>query len=48
MRKWWPVAAVVATVAGFAAVAQGSATKSGGVFPMGTSSRIDSLNPYVA
>ncbi|HEX6699575.1 MAG TPA: ABC transporter substrate-binding protein [Gaiellaceae bacterium] len=48
MRKWWPVAVVVATVAGFAAVAQGSATKSGGVFRIGTSSRIDSLNPYVA
>jgi peptide/nickel transport system substrate-binding protein len=48
MRKWWPVALVVATLAAFATVAQGSAKKSGGVFRIGTSSRIDSLNPYVA
>ena len=48
MRKWWPVALVVATVAAFATVAQGSGKKSGGVFRIGTSSRIDSLNPYVA
>jgi peptide/nickel transport system substrate-binding protein len=48
MRKWWPVVLVVAALAGFAAVAHGSATKSGGVFRIGTSSRIDSLNPYVA
>src|SRR5437870_10012630 len=48
MRKWWPVALVVATVAAFATVAQGSEQKSGGVFRIGTSSRIDSLNPYVA
>jgi peptide/nickel transport system substrate-binding protein len=48
MKKWWPVALVVATLAAFATVAQGSAKNSGGVFRIGTSSRIDSLNPYVA
>ena len=32
----------------FATAATGSQTKSGGTFRLGTSSRIDSLNPYVA
>jgi peptide/nickel transport system substrate-binding protein len=49
MRKWWPVAvAVAAAVAVSATAALGSEAKSGGVFRIGTSSRIDSLNPYVA
>jgi len=41
-------AAFAAVVCAFATVAAGSAEKSGGVFRLGTSSRIDSLNPYVA
>ena len=39
---------VVLAVCVFAAAASGSHTKSGGTFRLGTSSRIDSLNPYVA
>jgi peptide/nickel transport system substrate-binding protein len=39
---------VVFAVCMFAAAAQGSHAKSGGTFRLGTSSRIDSLNPYVA
>jgi peptide/nickel transport system substrate-binding protein len=39
---------VVLAVCVFAAAAQGSHTKSGGTFRLGTSSRIDSLNPFVA
>jgi peptide/nickel transport system substrate-binding protein len=35
-------------VGAFATAATGSAAKSGGTFRLGTSSRIDSLNPYVA
>ena len=53
MRKWLAVLATVilaAGVAGFATQASGSGSgsKSGGTFRLGTSSRIDSLNPYVA
>jgi peptide/nickel transport system substrate-binding protein len=48
MRKWWPVVVVLAAVAAWSASASGSGAKSGGVFRIGTSSRIDSLNPYVA
>ncbi len=40
--------AFVAAICAFATVASGSAERSGGVFRLGTSSRIDSLNPYVA
>ena len=39
---------VVLAVCVFAAAAQGSHAKSGGTFRLGTSSRIDSLNPFVA
>jgi len=48
--RWAAVAALVLTAAlcVFAAAASGSSTKSGGTFRLGTSSRIDSLNPYVA
>jgi peptide/nickel transport system substrate-binding protein len=42
------IAVVVGTVMIFASGAGGSSTKSGGTFRIGTSSRIDSLNPYVA
>src|SRR3954454_16470774 len=41
-------AVTIGTVMAFAAGAGGSSTKSGGTFRIGTSSRIDSLNPYVA
>ena len=50
MKKWVPISAIaVAAVIGAIAVslAQGSTDKSGGVFRLGTSSRIDSLNPFV-
>jgi peptide/nickel transport system substrate-binding protein len=52
MRKRW-VTAVVFGACGlafmaFAVAAGGSASKDGGTFRLGTSSRIDSLNPYVA
>jgi peptide/nickel transport system substrate-binding protein len=39
---------VVLAVCVFAAAAQGSQASSGGTFRLGTSSRIDSLNPFVA
>jgi peptide/nickel transport system substrate-binding protein len=39
---------VVLAVCVFAAAASGSHAKTGGTFRLGTSSRIDSLNPYVA
>jgi peptide/nickel transport system substrate-binding protein len=39
---------LAAGLAGYAATANGSSSKSGGTFRLGTSSRIDSLNPYVA
>jgi peptide/nickel transport system substrate-binding protein len=42
------IAVVVGTVMIFASGAGGSSTKSGGTFRIGTSSRIDSLNPFVA
>jgi peptide/nickel transport system substrate-binding protein len=53
MRKWLAVlstAILAAGLAGFATQASGSGSgaKAGGTFRMGTSSRIDSLNPYVA
>jgi peptide/nickel transport system substrate-binding protein len=53
MRKWLAVLAtaiLAAGLAGFATKASGSGSgaKSGGTFRIGTSSRIDSLNPYVA
>jgi peptide/nickel transport system substrate-binding protein len=52
MRKWWLTALVIGGGAlafvVFAAAAGGSASKGGGTFRLGTSSRIDSLNPYVA
>jgi peptide/nickel transport system substrate-binding protein len=54
MNKRWLAALVSGTalvaVAAYAATAQssGSNAKSGGTFRIGTSSRIDSLNPYVA
>lgn len=42
------VCLVAAAAAAAVSLAQGSTGKSGGVFRLGTSSRIDSLNPYVA
>jgi peptide/nickel transport system substrate-binding protein len=53
MRKWLAVLAaaiLAAGLVGFATKASGSGSgsKAGGTFRMGTSSRIDSLNPYVA
>src|ERR1700675_2810474 len=42
------IAASVLAVAFGATLTGNSAAKSGGTFRMGTSSRIDSLNPYVA
>jgi len=52
MNKRW-LAALVATgaliaLAAFGAAARSSGSQSGGTFRIGTSSRIDSLNPYVA
>jgi peptide/nickel transport system substrate-binding protein len=52
MKKRWLSAlllgvAVIAVVA-FASTAGGSSSKSGGTFRIGTSSGIDSINPYVA
>jgi peptide/nickel transport system substrate-binding protein len=52
MNKRW-LAALVATaaltaLAAFGAAARSSSSQSGGTFRIGTSSRIDSLNPYVA
>src|SRR4051794_19071271 len=41
-------AVTMGTIMAFAAGAGGTSTKSGGTFRVGTSSRIDSLNPYVA
>src|SRR6266576_3387347 len=52
MKKRWLAAlatvCLAAGLAGYAATANGSSSKSGGTFRLGTSSRIDSLNPYVA
>jgi peptide/nickel transport system substrate-binding protein len=42
------IGVVAGTVMVFASGAASSSTKSGGTFRIGTSSRIDSLNPYVA
>jgi peptide/nickel transport system substrate-binding protein len=42
------IVGVVLAVCVFAAAASGSERKSGGTFRLGTSSRIDSLNPFVA
>src|SRR3954451_1442551 len=47
MRKLISVAAVLAATA-LCVGAAAAPTKEGGTFRMGTSSRIDSLNPYVA
>jgi peptide/nickel transport system substrate-binding protein len=50
-HRWLAVGALVAgvgVVMAAAAGAGGSSSKSGGTFRLGTSSRIDSLNPYVA
>src|ERR1700757_1933382 len=44
----WSIVGVVVGVCAFATAAAGSHTKAGGTFRLGTSSRIDSLNPYVA
>src|SRR3954466_1488216 len=41
-------AVTIGTIMAFAAGAGGTSTQSGGTFRIGTSSRIDSLNPYVA
>src|SRR5215813_9746912 len=53
MRKWLAVLAttiLAVGLAGYATKASGSgaSAKGGGTFRIGTSSRIDSLNPYVA
>src|SRR5262249_27562060 len=53
MRKWLAVLATTILaigLAGYATKASGSgaSAKGGGTFRLGTSSRIDSLNPYVA
>jgi peptide/nickel transport system substrate-binding protein len=52
MNKRWlaafAVGAVLIALAAFGAAAKGSSSQSGGTFKIGTSSRIDSLNPYVA
>jgi peptide/nickel transport system substrate-binding protein len=52
MRKRWLAAFVlgasVLAIAAGASTALSSSTKSGGTFRIGTSSRIDSLNPFVA
>jgi peptide/nickel transport system substrate-binding protein len=54
MRKRWPavlaIGALAVGVAVYAAAASGSSSsaKAGGTFRLGTSSRIDSLNPFVA
>jgi peptide/nickel transport system substrate-binding protein len=52
MKRRWSAAVVLGAVAlvvvVFASAAGGSSSKSGGTFKLGTSSRIDSLNPYVA
>lgn len=53
MKKWLAVLAttiLAAGLAGYATKASGSgaSAKAGGTFRLGTSSRIDSLNPYVA
>jgi peptide/nickel transport system substrate-binding protein len=49
-KRWFAALALGAgiSVAVFAAAAGGSSAKSGGTFRIGTSSGIDSLNPYVA
>jgi peptide/nickel transport system substrate-binding protein len=52
MSKRWLAAAALTTTAialgAYASSASSSGAKSGGTFRLGTSSRIDSLNPYVA
>jgi peptide/nickel transport system substrate-binding protein len=52
MKMRWLAALVAGCLAvglaGYGAAASGSGSKSGGTFRLGTSSRIDSLNPYVA
>ena len=51
MTRRWAAGVVVASLAAvcvFSATASGTGAKAGGTFRLGTSSRIDSLNPYVA
>jgi peptide/nickel transport system substrate-binding protein len=52
MKMRWVAAlatgCLAAGLAGYGATASGSGSQSGGTFRLGTSSRIDSLNPYVA
>src|SRR5690348_16924007 len=52
MNKRWAAASMIGVcavaIAVFATSAGGSGSKSGGTFRLGTSSGIDSLNPYVA
>ena len=53
MRKWLAVLATAILAAGLVGYAtnasgSGASAKAGGTFRLGTSSRIDSLNPYVA
>jgi peptide/nickel transport system substrate-binding protein len=52
MSKRWPLTlllvSTVVALAAYASAATGSSSKAGGTFRVGTSSGIDSLNPYVA
>ena len=48
MSKGWQAAALLGIAAVLAGCGSSSSGGSGGTFRMGTSSRIDSLNPYVA
>src|SRR5437763_16678015 len=51
MRKWLVALAIglaLLTLAAYSASGGTSSVKAGGTFRIGTSSRIDSLNPYVA
>jgi peptide/nickel transport system substrate-binding protein len=51
LKRWLTrttLAAIAIAVAVSVATASGAGTKSGGTFRLGTSSRIDSLNPFVA
>jgi peptide/nickel transport system substrate-binding protein len=50
-KRWLSILVLVtaaACVGAYASIASSAGDKSGGVFKLGTSSRIDSLNPYVA
>ena len=48
MRKCWAAALFLLVILAAGCGGSGSGSKEGGTFRMGTSSRIDSLNPYVA